>query len=277
MVVLRCVECGAAGLDGRNARLTCATCGATFPRHRHKGIPVLIGDDSTLNRTEILAMTVAPSNPDMGRARQHWTTGSLAQFLRASPGKQLLVYGSGEGSDRKWLESQGYDVATFDVFPGDFTDFVCDGHDLPFADEQFEIITSIAVFEHLRDPFLAASEIYRVLKTGGALVGSVAFLEPYHGFSYFHMSHLGITEVLKRAGFSTIRIAPGWSFMESLNKKFWIWNRFRPVRTITRAVNRLQYELGLSLWRMAYQLRGSSPPAELPLKFCGSLVFHAVK
>lgn len=81
---------------------------------------MLIGDNSTLDRAEILAMT-----------------GSLAEFLRASSGKQLLVYGSGDGSDRKWLESQGYDVTPFDVFPGDFTDYVCDGHDLPFADEQF--------------------------------------------------------------------------------------------------------------------------------------------
>ncbi|MEO8464128.1 MAG: class I SAM-dependent methyltransferase [Gammaproteobacteria bacterium] len=213
----------------------------------------------------------------MGRARQHWSTGSLAQYLRASPGKRLLAHASGDGSDRKWLEAQGYDVTTFDIFPGDFTDYICDGHNLPFAGEQFEIVTSIAVFEHLSDPFVAAAEIHRVLKPGGALVGSAAFLEAYHGFSYFHMSHLGLTEVFRRAGFTSVHISPGWSCLESLNNSFWVWNRVRPVRRVTRTVNRLKYKLGLGLWRLAYRLRGASPPPELPLRFCGSLMFHAVK
>jgi SAM-dependent methyltransferase len=277
LVRLMCVECGAPGLDGRDASLTCARCGASFPRHPHKNIPVLIGKNSPLSRAEILAMPVAPPTGSENHASTHWLTGSLTDFLAACPGKQLLVYASGDGSDRRWLESAGYEVTTFDVFPGDFTDYVCDGHALPFADEQFEIVTSLAVFEHLRDPFLAASEILRVLKPGGAVVGSVAFLEPYHGYSYFHMSHLGLTEVLRRAGFATIQVTPGWSFAESLNGSFWLWNRIRPVRRITGALNRLKYALGLSLWRLAYRLRGTPPPEELSLRFCGSLIFKAVK
>ena len=116
-----------------------------------------------------------------------------------------------------------------------------------------------------------------MLKPGGALVGSVAFLEPYHGHSYFHMSHLGLTEVLRRAGFSAIEVTPGWSFAESLSSSFWVWNRARPVRRITGAVSRLKYKFGLSLWRLGYRLRGTPPPEELPLRFCGSLIFKAIR
>jgi SAM-dependent methyltransferase len=277
LVRLMCVECGAPGLDERDPSLACAQCGARFPRHPHKNIPVLIRKSSSLDRAQILARPVAPSAVGVGHAREHWLTGDLAEFLRSCQGTQLLAYASGDGSDRKWLESAGYQVTTFDVFAGDSTDYVCDGHALPFADEQFEIVTSLAVFEHLRDPFVAAAEIFRVLKPGGALVGSVAFLEPYHGQSYFHMSHLGLTEVLARAGFGTIQITPGWSFLESLNRSFWVWNRSRPVMEITSIINRLKYDFGLALRRLGYRMRGTPLPAEFPLTFCGSLIFKAVK
>jgi hypothetical protein len=42
-------------------------------------------------------------------------------------------------------------------------------------------------------------------------------------------------------------------------------------------VNRLKYELGLSLRRLGYRLRGKPAPAELRLTFCGSLIFKATK
>ena len=123
MVRLMCVECGAPDLDGA-ASLTCVRCGTSFPRHSHKNIPVLIGKSSTLDRAQILDMPVAPSTGREDHARQHWLTGKLPEYLRACRGKQLLVYASGDGSDRQWLESAGYEVTTFDVFPGDFTDYV---------------------------------------------------------------------------------------------------------------------------------------------------------
>ncbi len=189
----------------------------------------------------------------------------------------MMVFGSGTGNDRQWLESQGYNVTTFDIFPGEFTDYICDGHFLPFADAQFEIIASLAVYEHLRDPFQASREIYRVLKSGGSLIGSSAFLERYHAESYFHMSHLGLREVLQRAGFKTVRILPGWSCIESLNNSFWIWNQVPVVRFVTRPLNRLKYRLGMALWRAGYRLKGKQPAAEFPLWYSGSLVFQATK
>jgi SAM-dependent methyltransferase len=154
---------------------------------------------------------------------------------------------------------------------------ICDGHELPFASGQFDVVTSVAVFEHLYNPFQAAAEKYRVLRPGGVLVGSVAFLEPFHGNSYFHMSHLGLTEVLRRAGFQNIEIHPGWSWTESLNGNFWLWNRIAAIRAVTRVFNRLRYTFGLALWRLAYAIRRRRSPTHLQLMYCGSLLFKAEK
>jgi ubiquinone/menaquinone biosynthesis C-methylase UbiE len=41
---------------------------------------------------------------------------------------------------------------------------------LPFADEQFDIVHSNHVFEHLADPQRAANEAFRVLKPGGLIL-----------------------------------------------------------------------------------------------------------
>jgi SAM-dependent methyltransferase len=234
----------------------------------------MVSQRSPLDAAEILRGEVRPQKADLRAARAHWKTGGLSRLLDGLNG-HLLNFGSGDGGDRRWLEKRGFQVTSFDVYPGEFTDYVCDGHELPFAGGQFDVVTSIAVFEHLYDPFRAASEIFRVLKKGGTLVGSSAFLEPYHADSFFHMSPKGLREVLQRAGFRDIEIHPGWSFNESLNGAFWPWNRLPVVRQIARGWHRFGYQVGLSLWRAAYRLKGKTAPADLNVTFAGSLIFRA--
>ncbi|MBL0060222.1 MAG: class I SAM-dependent methyltransferase [bacterium] len=198
-------------------------------------------------------------------------------MLGKTSGKRVLSFGSGDGGDRAWLERAGYELVCFDIYPGPFTDVVCDGHELPFADAQFDIVVSTAVFEHLYNPFQAAREIHRVLKPGGTLVGSAAFLEAYHANSYFHMSHLGLTEVFRRAGFGEIELHPGWSYVESLNGRFWVWNNVKLISKITRPWRRFRYLVGMALWKMAYGMKGRPIPDRVRLGFAGSLLFRAVK
>jgi glycosyltransferase involved in cell wall biosynthesis/SAM-dependent methyltransferase/uncharacterized protein YbaR (Trm112 family) len=60
------------------------------------------------------------------------------------------------------------------------TDLISDVHCLPFADESFEAVISLNAFEHYRDPWQAAREIYRVLRPGGRVLIHTAFLQPLH-------------------------------------------------------------------------------------------------
>jgi SAM-dependent methyltransferase len=92
-------------------------------------------------------------------------------------------------------------------------DLLCDAHFLPFASGSFDLVYSAAVFEHLASPYLAAQEVCRVLKPGGRFMGSVSFLEPWHDDSFFHMTPLGVHEMLVQAGLEPEFIWPrkGWS------------------------------------------------------------------
>jgi SAM-dependent methyltransferase len=74
------------------------------------------------------------------------------------------------------------------------TDIIGVADRLPFKSGSFDGVISIAVLEHVKDPFLCAREIARVLKPGGWLKCCVPFLQPLHGYPhhYFNMTHEGL-------------------------------------------------------------------------------------
>lgn len=64
------------------------------------------------------------------------------------------------------------------------TDVVGDAHHLPFADAVFDAVLCLNTFEHLREPHLAARELYRVMRPGSHLFLHTAFLQPLHEEPY---------------------------------------------------------------------------------------------
>jgi ubiquinone/menaquinone biosynthesis C-methylase UbiE len=137
---------------------------------------------------------------------------------RLPKGYRVLEIGCGGGQNRKFFEDKGWQYVGVDIskvrvfdwlqkFGG--PDYLCDVHFLPFCDRQFDVVYCAAVFEHLACPFLAAQEVYRVIKPGGYFFGNVSFLEPWHDKSYFHMSPLGVIELLTQAEFHIENVWPG--------------------------------------------------------------------
>ncbi|HEX5326319.1 MAG TPA: methyltransferase domain-containing protein [Acetobacteraceae bacterium] len=85
-------------------------------------------------------------------------------------------------------------VVNLDIVDYDTTDVICIAEALPFVDGAFDAVISVAVLEHVRDPFIAARELARVLRPGGRLVCCVPFLQPEHAYPhhYYNMSRMGL-------------------------------------------------------------------------------------
>ena len=85
-------------------------------------------------------------------------------------------------------------VVNYEIVDYDTTDILGVGEALPFVDGAFDLVISIAVLEHVRNPFKCAAEIVRVLKPGGTLQCLVPFLQPEHGYPhhYYNMAPQGL-------------------------------------------------------------------------------------
>ncbi|MEM7015788.1 MAG: class I SAM-dependent methyltransferase [Pseudomonadota bacterium] len=90
-------------------------------------------------------------------------------------------------------------VVNFEIADYETTDVRGVGEVLPFVDNSFDAVLSLAVLEHVKDPFLCAREISRVLKPGGKLMCCAAFLSPLHGYPhhYYNMTSQGLENLFQ--------------------------------------------------------------------------------
>jgi len=126
----------------------------------------------------------------------------MSYFPRArEAGEFMLNLGCGwDAAAKPACQRAGFSHVGVDI-ASPAADLLCDAHALPFRDQSFGFVLSIAVLEHIQHPLVAARETCRVLKPGAKFIGTVAFLEPYHSRSYYHHSHLGVINTLETAGF----------------------------------------------------------------------------
>jgi len=86
------------------------------------------------------------------------------------------------------------DVLNVEIVAYPTTDVVAASEFLPFADDSFGLVISVAVLEHVRDPFAAARELKRIVRPGGRIFAAVPFLQPYHAYPdhYYNMTAGGL-------------------------------------------------------------------------------------
>jgi ubiquinone/menaquinone biosynthesis C-methylase UbiE/uncharacterized protein YbaR (Trm112 family) len=113
----------------------------------------------------------------------------ILRYLEEHPRGWVLDCGSGFNVSRSFDR-----VVRLDIFAFPTVDVIGTGECLPFPDETFDGVISLAMLEHVTDPFLAAREMARVLKPGGAVMVDAPFLAPVHRFPhhYFNVTRRGL-------------------------------------------------------------------------------------
>lgn len=111
--------------------------------------------------------------------------------LRAKKGK-----GNRYDEKNAWMEPliEKADYKILDPVPDYSPDIIGDIHSLPFKNEKIEAIFCLAVLEHVENPFLAVSEMCRVLKRGGYALAYLPFLYYYHAEPGYYKDYWRFSE-----------------------------------------------------------------------------------
>ena len=164
-----------------------------------------------LIETRFDKLFLAPDIP-MSNIASHKNWHEYLYEIGNKQGMRVLEIGSrevtGESNARKEFSKAEY--TGFDFYPGDNVDIVGDAHKLSsyFKDgEQFDLIYSSACFEHFAMPWIVATEIAKLLKTGG-----VVFIETHFSYSsherpwhFFQFSDMALRVLFSEAlGFECI-------------------------------------------------------------------------
>jgi SAM-dependent methyltransferase len=127
--------------------------------------------------------------------------GELPNYVLSGNGTKLriLEIGSREvtGPSQAREQFTNAEYVGFDYYPGRNVDVVGDVHRLSSyfkEDEKFDIIYSIACFEHFAMPWLVALEISKMLKVGGILFVKTHFSYGAHErpWNFFQFSDMGL-------------------------------------------------------------------------------------
>jgi SAM-dependent methyltransferase len=183
----------------------------------------------------------------VGDLRSYWTrTGSrervtqiVEPIVRDMTGLVLDIGGGRRAQhDRAWNASVRR--LRLDISMTHRPDVLGDAHALPFADGSFDGAVLIETLEHLPAPWIALEEIRRVLRDGGRLVGSVAFVYQIHGdpHDFYRYTSEGLRHLLRT--WDDVTIVPHGNHLGAA------WHLVASRSRALRALNPLFRNLGRS-------------------------------
>jgi SAM-dependent methyltransferase len=201
------------------------------PRLRARSVRIGTSAREDLDRIAVDRPAVTYNGP---RAIRDSSELFSAAKTSLSPGMRLLDVGCGPRDQAAPAAHFGLNYLGID-FDSPEADLFADAHAIPFRDASFDAALSYAVLEHLYDPFLALSEVVRVLRPGGIFFGTVSQGEPFHE-SFFHHTTLGLLHALHETGFTVDRLWPSYDTLHALSS---MGRYSRATRMLIEAVHRI--------------------------------------
>jgi SAM-dependent methyltransferase len=204
VISLRCVECHSSLLDGNDQRVHCQNCLTVYPVV--SGIPVLLkqhaglfsaetaGDNRKNGFTSRFRRFAAQVAPSLTRTALASDAKRRAVISSGGHDRSCLVIGAGDNMrENETLKEAFGSVVTTDVSVNTGVRLICDGHELPFVDDQFDFVMLTAVLEHVLDPERVVTEISRVLRLGGTVYAVTPFMQQVHmgAFDFQRFTDLG--------------------------------------------------------------------------------------
>ena len=128
-------------------------------------------------------------------------------YLREGSKYNILDYGCGDKPYEYLFENHTEKYTGVDVGNNPRSDFTIEpGEKLKFDNNQFDIVLSSQVLEHVKDVDLYLNECSRVLKTGGLLFLSTHGTWQYHAspYDYYRWTSLGLKTIISRHNFEVV-------------------------------------------------------------------------
>ena len=173
---------------------------------------------------------IAPGFRDFSKFLKTFAWHDLDEVLPVGEGLCLDV-GCGSARHRSLVEDRGYVWLGVDR-KGSPAEMICsDAAALPISPDSVAAVVAWQMFEYVEQPEAVVAEMARVLEPGGVFCGSVSFLEPLHGRTYFNLSPLILETLLSRHGFADIEIKPG---LNGFALMLWTWLRRIPIPFLDR-------------------------------------------
>lgn len=193
-----------------------------------------------------------------------WDTFDIKYLIPVVPNGKCLDLGCGPGA-RQDIEKLGFSYIGIDLYSTSGAEIVGKAEELPFRGNSVDLVIAASSFEHFPDPWRAAEEVARVLKPGGSLVASISFLEPYHGRSHFHLTHLGARRMFEESGLAIDTIVPfEWTGPEAIAQALFL---LAPARWLVGGITRVSLLLRRALIFFAIRRYAGTPKEERAREF----------